>query len=34
MPCMKIAIDVLTDIATQFSSDRFFFDKETIGFDM
>ena len=31
---MKIAIDVLTDVATQFSSDRFFFDKENIGVDM
>ena len=33
-PCQKVAVDVLTDVATRFASDRFFFDKETIGLEM
>ena len=34
MPCMKIAIDVITDQSTNFTATRFFFDKEAISADM
>lgn len=30
-PCKKIAIDILTDIATQYIASQFFFDKEKIS---
>lgn len=33
-PCKKVAIDILTDTATQFSASRFFFDKEIISAQM
>jgi hypothetical protein len=31
IPCMKIAIDILTDVATQYKASQFFFDKEKIS---
>ncbi|CAI2376866.1 unnamed protein product [Moneuplotes crassus] len=34
LPCMKIAIDILTDVATQYKASQFFFDKEKITFAM
>lgn len=33
-PCKKIAIDILTDVATQYIASQFFFDKEKISADM
>lgn len=33
-PCMKIAIDVITDQSTKFEATRFFFDKENISSSM
>jgi len=33
-PCMKIAIDILTDTSTAYTATRFFFDKEAISADM
>ncbi|CAI2377437.1 unnamed protein product [Moneuplotes crassus] len=34
LPCMKIAIDILTDVATQYKASQFFFDKEKITHSM
>jgi regulator of protease activity HflC (stomatin/prohibitin superfamily) len=34
LPCKKVAIDILTDIATQYVASQFFFDKEKISFAM
>jgi regulator of protease activity HflC (stomatin/prohibitin superfamily) len=34
VPCKKIAIDILTDVATQYIASQFFFDKEKISFAM
>lgn len=31
LPCMKVAIDILTDVATQYKASQFFFDKEKIS---
>ncbi len=33
-PCMKIAIDILTDVSTAYTATWFFFDKEAISMDM
>jgi regulator of protease activity HflC (stomatin/prohibitin superfamily) len=33
-PCLKIAIDVLTDTSTNYTASRFFFDKEVISQEM
>lgn len=33
-PCQKVAIDVLTDTATRYKANRFFFDKEVISTEM
>mmetsp|Transcript_27166 Transcript_27166/g.24044 ORF Transcript_27166/g.24044 Transcript_27166/m.24044 type:complete len:170 (+) Transcript_27166:28-537(+) len=34
LPCKKIAIDILTDVATQYKASQFFFDKEKISSTM
>ena len=34
IPCKKIAIDILTDVATQFMASQFFFDKRKISDSM
>ncbi len=33
-PCMKVAIDMLTDTTTRYTASRFFFDKEAISAEM
>lgn len=33
-PCLKIAVDILTDTSTQYTATRFFFDKEVISLEM
>lgn len=34
VPCKKIALDILTDTATQYIASQFFFDKDKISFSM